>query len=591
MVQTESTHKVSKLFDQFLNFFCIESNFFSLGLNRSLASIYNPTLNEDQIMDQLDAIASGITSVILTMGAAPLLACTKYRSQPASMIAQRVEKRLRNAQMSAIQYQQSSLSEKSRRPIVIIVDRSVDYSVCLQHQWTYRPMVQDLFNMRLNRVKIPVKGKEGISQQQEYEIDFDDDFWTKNAAAPFQDVTQNVPKALDDLTKKLNTFNKKAGMNVSDAELLSGNVTKDDEVKNNEKMSLNKEMMEEVFKLAEARKRVDMHTNIAYAILHEVNRRKIDEFVAIEESLIKNKQLEKPVLLSLLKPEDTEKGTLNDKIRLLLICYLHYLQKLQQGNVQSSEITKQELEQFETALQRERERTEIVSKMVGDDPTEDLENGKKTLPELAFLRSLNLQNSQFGSSSVSRSGSSSTLAPSSHKDFSARTGSFANLALNFGETLLGNIAAGLQNYGSDKSFQLPLTRVVDAIVNYRPHKLLDSEQFVIIDPKMPPNSSQIRVLTNNAIDGGGKHSSLINANGDSHNTFNDVIVFVVGGGNYMEYQNLSEFFSQQANRGIDEYSGGRQHHFTYGCTDVVTGEQFLEQLKLLGEKTTTTRKK
>jgi len=169
MVQTESTNKVTKLFDQFLNFHCVESNFFSLGLNRSLLSMYDPTLSEEQIMDQLDAIASGIASVVLTMGATPLLACTRGGNQPASMVAQRVEKRLRNAAMSNIQ--QSGLSDKNRRPIVIIVDRSIDYSVCLQHQWTYRTMVHDLFNMRLNRVKIPIKES---SKTNEYDIDFDD---------------------------------------------------------------------------------------------------------------------------------------------------------------------------------------------------------------------------------------------------------------------------------------------------------------------------------------------------------------------------------------------------------------------------------
>jgi hypothetical protein len=568
MVQTESTHKLSKLFDQFLNFYCVESNFFSLGLNKSLSSLYDPTLNENQVMDQLDAIASGLASVVLTMGASPLLAYAKGGNQPSSIVAEKLEKRLRNAAMSNIQ--QSNLSDKNRRPIVIIVDRSIDYSVCLQHQWTYRTMVHDLFNMRLNRVRIPVKGKDS-SQTKEFEIEFDDEFWTKNAAAPFQDVAQNYPQALEKLTAKLNDFNRRAGMNVSDAELLEGNVANDSK---DEKMSLNKDMMEEVFQLAEARKRVDMHTNIAYAILDEVKGRKLDEFVSIEESLIKQKPLEKPVLMSLLNPDEDAKGTLNDKIRLLCISYLHYLQKQQ-----NSEISKQEIEQQEVLLQREREQSEILSKQVGDNEVAE-DNKKPVLPELAFLRSLNLQN--LGSSTMVRSTSSNTLQ-ASNKDFGARTGSFANFAFSFGGTLLDNIAQGLRDYGSDKNFQLPLTRIVDAIVNYKPTKLLDSEQFVIKDPKMPVNQAQIRVMTNNSSNK--EKGGSIEAN----TTFNDVIVFVVGGGNYMEYQNLTEFFSQQQSRD-DHFGAKQQQHFTYGTTDVVTGEQFLEQLRLLGEKTTTKKK-
>jgi hypothetical protein len=550
----------------------VESNFFSLGLHRSLASIYDPTLKDNQIMDQLDTIASGLASVVLTMGASPLLAYARGSGGPASMVAEKLEKRLRNAAMSNIQ--QSALPDKNRRPIVIIVDRNIDYTVCLEHQWTYRTMVHDLFNMRLNRVKVPQKDK----KDSEFEIDFDDEFWIKNSSSPFQNVAQNVPQALEKLTAKLNDFNKRAGMNVSDAELLSGDVAKEE--KKSDKLALNKDMMEEVFQLAEARKRVDMHTNIAYALLHEVNRRKLDEFVSIEESLIKQKPLEKDVLMSLLDPSEVEKGTLEDKIRLLCISYLHYLQKQQQGSPEKSEISKQQIEQQETLLQREREKLEQTGQRVGDDAGEDLDNKKCVLPELAFLRSLNIQS--LSASGMSKSVSSNTLPSSGKQDFGARTGSFAHLAFNLGGSILENISKGLRDYGNDKNFQLPLTRIVDAIVNFKPQKLQDSEQFVITDPKAPANQSQVRVMTNSIQNGKGAQIG-------EANTFNDVIVFVVGGGNYMEYQNLTEFFSQQQTRD-DHFGVKQQQHFTYGCTDVVTGEQFLEQLRILGEKTASKKK-
>ncbi len=523
-------------------------------------------------MDQLDTIASGLASVVLTMGASPLLAYARGSGGPASMVAEKLEKRLRNAAMSNIQ--QSALPDKNRRPIVIIVDRNIDYTVCLEHQWTYRTMVHDLFNMRLNRVKVPQKDK----KDSEFEIDFDDEFWIKNSSSPFQNVAQNVPQALEKLTAKLNDFNKRAGMNVSDAELLSGDVAKEE--KKSDKLALNKDMMEEVFQLAEARKRVDMHTNIAYALLHEVNRRKLDEFVSIEESLIKQKPLEKDVLMSLLDPSEVEKGTLEDKIRLLCISYLHYLQKQQQGSPEKSEISKQQIEQQETLLQREREKLEQTGQRVGDDAGEDLDNKKCVLPELAFLRSLNIQS--LSASGMSKSVSSNTLPSSGKQDFGARTGSFAHLAFNLGGSILENISKGLRDYGNDKNFQLPLTRIVDAIVNFKPQKLQDSEQFVITDPKAPANQSQVRVMTNSIQNGKGAQIG-------EANTFNDVIVFVVGGGNYMEYQNLTEFFSQQQTRD-DHFGVKQQQHFTYGCTDVVTGEQFLEQLRILGEKTASKKK-
>lgn len=53
----------------------------------------------------------------------------------------------------------------------------------------------------------------------------------------------------------------------------------------------------------------------------------------------------------------------------------------------------------------------------------------------------------------------------------------------------------------------------------------------------------------------------------------DVMVFVIGGGNYVEYQNLVDYAK---NKGIQR--------MTYGCTEIVTPAQFVEQLQQLGGK-------
>lgn len=52
----------------------------------------------------------------------------------------------------------------------------------------------------------------------------------------------------------------------------------------------------------------------------------------------------------------------------------------------------------------------------------------------------------------------------------------------------------------------------------------------------------------------------------------DVLVFVIGGGNYVEYQNLVDYAKQ---KGIQR--------MTYGCTELLTPKQFIEQLQQLGQ--------
>ena len=48
------------------------------------------------------------------------------------------------------------------------------------------------------------------------------------------------------------------------------------------------------------------------------------------------------------------------------------------------------------------------------------------------------------------------------------------------------------------------------------------------------------------------------------------MVFVVGGGNYMEYNNLASYANKK--------TGAANKHIIYGCTNVVNAEQFLDEV-------------
>jgi hypothetical protein len=55
------------------------------------------------------------------------------------------------------------------------------------------------------------------------------------------------------------------------------------------------------------------------------------------------------------------------------------------------------------------------------------------------------------------------------------------------------------------------------------------------------------------------------------------VVFVIGGGNYIEYQNLMDYCVSKANK-------GSPRRITYGCTDLMNADQFLDQLSKLGDQ-------
>lgn len=81
-----------------------------------------------------------------------------------------------------------------QRPVLCLFDRNFELSVAVQHVWSYRPLVHDVLNMRLNRVTVQGDGK-----RIPYELDDGDSFWVANGNAVFPQVAQEVEVRLSRL--------------------------------------------------------------------------------------------------------------------------------------------------------------------------------------------------------------------------------------------------------------------------------------------------------------------------------------------------------------------------------------------------------
>lgn len=98
---------------------------------------------------------------------------------------------------------------------------------------------------------------------------------------------------------------------------------------------------------------------------------------------------------------------------------------------------------------------------------------------------------------------------------------------------------------------LSITKIVEAIMEAKTY--LDVDEFLSFDPKILKRGDT-RPSTKSKV------------------PFQDAVVFVVGGGNYMEYQNLQEYAQKMKKTVI------------YGSTEIVNAHQFIRQLDELGEK-------
>ncbi|KAF2282761.1 hypothetical protein GH714_043170 [Hevea brasiliensis] len=136
---------------------------------------------------------------------------------------------------------------------------------------------------------------------------------------------------------------------------------------------------------------------------------------------------------------------------------------------------------------------------------------------------------------------------------SANSASRSNI-VDWAEKLYGQsisaVTAGVKNLlSSDR--QLALTRIVEALMEGKPNPEIDS--YLVFDPRAPKSGA-----------------------GSSHlkGPFKEAMVFMIGGGNYVEHGSLQELAQRQQ----------PVKHIIYGTTEILTGMEFVEQLTLLGQK-------
>ena len=85
----------------------------------------------------------------------PIIRCPKGGA--AEHVAVLLDKKLRDnlkARNNLFSEGVLGLSSALTRPLLCLFDRNFDLPTALQHTWTYKPMVQDVLGMKLNKVTL-----------------------------------------------------------------------------------------------------------------------------------------------------------------------------------------------------------------------------------------------------------------------------------------------------------------------------------------------------------------------------------------------------------------------------------------------------
>ncbi|KAI9480294.1 MAG: Sec1-like protein [Benjaminiella poitrasii] len=490
---TDNTSEmVSQVYDQYLNFICTNPNVFSLNQPNIFVNLNNPTATESMIEDTIDKTVNALFSVIITMGVIPVIRCP--RGNAAESIATKLDSKLRDHIMNRTD------TTSLQRPVLILLDRSMDLTPMLSHSWTYEALIHDVLDMKLNRITID----ETNNKKKSYDLEAKDFFWTKNASNPF-------PQVAEDIDIELNKYKKDA----AEITNMSG-VSSLEQVDMSSNTKLLKSAINALPELTARKATLDMHMNVATALLGSIKDRQLDTFFQLEENVTRQT---KTTLLEAI--QDSEKKEPEDKIRLFLIYYLSTVE----------EIPKEDMEAYENALSE-----------AGCD-MEPLNYIKKVRALMRMTSMLSTpaqpQATGFTQNDLFRGFSSIGNKLSDRLKEGGLGGGFENLL------------SGVKNLLPARK-ELVVSKIVSDIMS--PSQNSDANDYLYFDPKVSKSSK---------------------TSARQHKiSFQEAIVFVVGGGNYVEYQNLQELATQNNSK----------RKITYGSTEILCPSEFLNQLAILGKE-------
>ncbi|CAI5444323.1 unnamed protein product [Caenorhabditis angaria] len=517
--------QVQKVIDQYLNFISLEDDLFVLKRYNenghfSYFSMNNPSTSDSAMNLMLDQVADGLFAVCATMGIVPIIRCAKGNA--AEMVAKRLDQKLREN----LRDSRNNLFTmdgvrvgfmQTTRPVLVIGDRGADLATMLHHTWTYQALMHDVLDLDQNRVQLNSSG--GGTKKKEYDMGTGgtDKLWNQHKGSAFPAVAEAVQEDLDAYRSSEEEIKR-----LKQAMGLDGSSDAADEAMTSLLADTTAKLGSTVTslpQLLEAKRLIDLHTNVATTLLDVIKDRKLDQLFELEQKLLQHSQLDQSILNILEGFENHE-----DLLRVLIIAFL-----CQETVTKNSY---DEMINFLTQRNIEQSALKFVQKL-------------KSINELG-----------------------SKTAPSSHIE--EHQGAGTKTINMFGKLLSHSskfVMEGVKNL-VPKEHNLPLTKMVDSLICGAQNNIggninqmiggsgnmvdLD-ESFAFFDPKLmhqPTKESIVRSRQQPA---------------------QDVILFVVGGGNYVEYQNLVDYGKRKNLKRV-----------TYGCSELVNPAQFCEQLTRLG---------
>ena len=130
--------RIAKVYDEYVHFVSLEDALITLNQPQSFLTINDTRQSDDAMSTFIDTVVDALFSVVVSLGAVPVI-----RASPdgaAALVGTRLDERLRGhlIQRQNLFSGTGMTGGAFHRPLLVLVDRSIDLTAPLHHTWTYQ---------------------------------------------------------------------------------------------------------------------------------------------------------------------------------------------------------------------------------------------------------------------------------------------------------------------------------------------------------------------------------------------------------------------------------------------------------------------
>ena len=408
----------------------------------------------------------------------------------------------------------SSKTTSGGRPLLVILDRNSDLITPIQHCSTYQALIDDMLKHTANRVEfetvVDPEAKRPKKVTKKYDLDPDTDpFYSQHKFQPFPEAIEENGSELQEVTERETTIRTKTGGVAQDgaADLATA--------------------VDSLPALLARKKQLEVHTSILQAVMNEVAARDVPQFFELESSLAtvsyrNDAGKAKKDVIALVA--DSEKGSANDKIRLIVVYAL------------ATGAKAADMDEVATALSTAMEQAQ--DKQV----RAQVASGLKAIAYLKQLRAMHMIPTATDMLQELQSPQKASKEGTMLSGFMAKAATQATGFLAKASDKVSSMLGKIHKHHA--------TVVLENLCDMKPGS--EDESYLYLDPKVKGDVdvSKLQAMTRAPV--------------------REAVAFVIGGGCYGEYQNLQMLANDQ-------------RKISYGSTELLDPDAFLDQLGQLGK--------